>query len=152
MAKQDIKQKVLKWCKEENIFKEDREDPNAKFNIGINFPENIPHGMNVIQPKEREDRILILCGTSVSPGHIEKMKSTAKKELDEFLWDLRFTLGSKAAEFELRFSDGIPDLILITAPIYSDGLTKDKFMATLREVYKSKLFAVWKIQQKFGEI
>ncbi len=151
MVKQDIKQKVLKWCKEENIFREERTDPNTKFNIMINFPANIQHIMNIIQPEEREDQIVILCGTNVSQAHLEKMKSADKKELDEFLWDLRFALVNRPTDFELRYSNNALDIIMITTPIHLDGLTKDKFMATLRDVYKSKLLAVWKIQQKFGE-
>lgn len=146
----NAKQSVLKWCKEERIFREDNKDENAAFNLTINYPVNIPHLMNVVQPKNN-DHVVILCKTDSDPELLKKMKSMVKKELDRFIWDIRFTLGSRPTEFEIRHKDGILESFMITAPIYLDGLTKDRFMSALRDVYKTKLLVIWKIQQKFGE-
>lgn len=149
---QNIKQKVLAWCKEERIFKEEPKDENAKFNFIVNYPERLPHMMNIVQPKERDDRVLILCITNADPALIERMKSTPKKEMDEFMWDVRFALGNRPTEFEIKYSDGVFESYIVTAPIYLDGLSKNAFMTALREVYKSKLLVIWKLQQKFGEV
>ena len=150
MRKQDIKQNIMKWCKEEGIFREERDDPNAKFNFLITYPKDIPHIMNIVQPKEGDDKIIVLCRTDVSPGHLEKMKGKTKRELDEFLWDLRFVLGNRPTEFNLKHSNSILESFMVSATIYLDGLTKDNFITALRNTYKSKLLAIWKIQQKFG--
>jgi hypothetical protein len=38
----------------------------------------------------------------------------------------------------------------VTAPIYRDGLSKDRFIGSLREIHRSKLLGIWKIQE-FGD-
>ena len=35
----------------------------------------------------------------------------------------------------------------MTVPLYRDGLIKDTFMRGLREVHRSKLLGIWKIQE-----
>lgn len=152
MAKENVKQKVLKWCKEEEIFVEEGKDPNSKFNFIIKYPRDINHLMSVVQSKEKKDQVTILCLTNVSPEHLDKMKETAKKEMDEFLWDMRFTLCNRPTEFDLSISKGALRLFAVSASINYDGLTKDRFISAIRDVYKSKLLGVWKIQRKFGEV
>jgi hypothetical protein len=150
MAKKNVKKLVKQWCEEEGIFDEENDDPLSEFNFTINYPIEIQHKMNVLQPADNKDRVVIISGTKFESGAIEKMRNLPREELEELLWDLRFTLGPRPTEFELRRPVDVPESFIITAVIYSDGLTKDRFMTAIRDVYKSKLLASWKIQQRLG--
>jgi hypothetical protein len=147
MAKKDIKKLVKKWCEEEGIFDEENEDSLSEFNFTINYPIDLQHKMNVIQPAD-SSRVVIMSGTRFESEDVERMRSLPAEELDDLMWDLRFTLGSRPTEFDLRRPVDVVESFLITAVIYFDGLTKDRFMTAIRDVYKSKLLASWKIQEK----
>ena len=147
MAVKDIKEMVKKWCEEEGIFDEENEDPLSEFNYTINYPSEIQHKLNVLHPKD-SDRVLIMSGTRFEAQDIEQMRSLPMDELEDLMWELRFTLGPRPTEFDLKRPVDVLESFLITAVIYSDGLTKDRFMTAIRDVYKSKLLASWKIQQR----
>lgn len=146
MAKKDIKKMVKKWCEEEGVFGEENKDSLSEFNFTINYPIELQHKMNVVQPGGG-DRIVIMSGTRFEAEVIEKMQSLPKGKMEELLWEVRFILGSRPTEFELRRPADIVESFLVTTVIYLDGLTKDRFMTAVRDVYKSKLLASWKIQQ-----
>lgn len=150
MAKKDIKKLVKQWCEEEGIFDEENEDPLSDFNFTITYPVEVQNRMNVLQPA-KSNRIVILSGTRFESEDLEKMRNLSKEKLEDLLWDLRFTLGSRPTEFELHLPVDVLESFLVTAVIYLDGLTKDRFMTAIRDVYKSKLLASWKIQQRLGE-
>lgn len=151
MARKDVKKLVRQWCEEEGIFDKEREDPLSEFNFTINYPIDSQHKMNVLQPADNKDRVVIISGTRFESEDVERMRNLPKEELEDLLWDLRFTLGSRPTEFELRRPVDVLESFIITAVIYLDGLTKDRFMTAIREVYKSKLLAFWKIRQRLGE-
>jgi hypothetical protein len=153
MPKQELDELVRKikdWCTDEGIFKNKVPDDNANFHFILNFPPNIPHTIDLIQPKGKEDLIVIVCSTLISPEHLEKIKGLSIKDRMDFLWELKFLLGNRPTQFSMHHPDGILQNLQIVAHIYFDGLTKDRFMKVLGDVYASKLLAVWKIQQKFG--
>jgi hypothetical protein len=51
----------------------------------------------------------------------------------------------------LRRPEDVLESFVITTAIYLDGLTKDRFMTAIGDVYKSKLLASWKLQERLGE-
>ena len=134
-----MKEKVKKWCEEEGIFKEEIEDKNLDFNLGIMFPDE-NHLLNIIKPKER-DCIIVVSRVMIS----SKDQELLKEKREKFLWDLRFTLGNRPTNFSLNVENGILQDFTITYRIYEDGLTKHNFMQAIREVHKSKLLAIWKM-------
>ncbi len=150
MAKKDFKKLVRKWCEEEGLFDEEVEDKNSEFNYVINYPLELEHKINILQPGDSQDKIIVLSGTRFEPETVERMRNLPQKELEDLLWDIRLTLCARPTEFELRRPEdqGAPEVLVITALIYSDGLSKDRLMTAIRDVYKSKLLAVWKIQQR----
>jgi hypothetical protein len=153
MARRDIKKQVRKWFEEEGMFEEDTEDPKSVFNYVVNYPVNIRHKMNVVQPRDGKDKVMVLSGTRFEPEAVERMRGMPAPELDDLLWDLRLSLCARPTEFELSRTreNGAPEAVLISTIIYADGLTKDRLMRAVRDVYKSKLIALWKIQQRTGK-
>ncbi len=138
-----MKEKVKKWCEEEEIFREEVKDPNSEFNFAINFPDS-NHVLNVVQPKGK-DYIFIISRTVVTSEDQKKLKEKTKDKYEEFLWDLRFTLANRPTQFNLTITNEMLQDFTITYRIYEDGLTKHSFMQAIREVHKSKLLAIWKM-------
>ena len=153
MARRDVKKQVRKWFEEEDMFEDEVDDPKSVFNYVINYPVNIQHRMNVIQPKDGKDKVMVLSGARFEPETVERMRGMPGPELEDLMWDLRLTLCARPTEFELSRGkeNGAPEAVLISTLIYSDGLTKDRLMGAVRDVYKSKLIALWKIRQRTGK-
>ena len=151
MAKKNIKKMVKKWCEEEGIFDEENEDPLSEFNFTItSTPIKVQHKMNVIQPAN-SSKVVIMSGTRFESEDIEKMRSLPMKKFGDLMWELRFTLGSMPPDFNLGIPEDVLESFVITTAIYLDGLTKDRFMTAIGDVYKSKLLASWKLQKRLGE-
>jgi hypothetical protein len=147
----DVKNKIVKWCTNEGIFKKYlKDDEKANFHLLLHYPENSNNPIDVVQPKDKDDVIVIGAGTQVSPQHVNEIKKLSSDKKMELIQELRMLLGPRPTEFELKHPNEILELFVITSPIYFDGLTKDRFMSTIREVFKSKLIGIWKIQEKLG--
>jgi hypothetical protein len=147
---EEVRDQIRKWCDEEGIFDSEKKDPLSDFNFVVNFPVELEHKINILKPGNSVDRVVIVSGMRLDEEVVRKLEELPESELEEFLWDLRFTLGNRPTEFELRRPKKAPEAIIVTSSIYFDGLTKDRLMTTLREVYKSKLLATWKIRKKVG--
>lgn len=141
---------IQNWIVEENLFKEKIFDENANFHYVIEFPQgNI---MDIVQPKGKDDLLVIVCGTQVSPEHVQLMNGASAKDRENFIFELRFKLNMFESDFQLDVSN---DLILgqfiIQDSIYSDGLSKNELMKSLRRIFKSKMTCVWLIEKEFGQ-
>lgn len=146
----ELEEKIQKWCADEGIFKERIPDDTANFHFILNYPKNIPNPMDIMQPKGKDDLIIIGAGTGISPEHLSKIKALTPKAQEEFLWDFMFMLGNRPTEFHLQMPSGILEMFVASTEIFSDGLTKDRLMRAINEVYKSKLLGIWLIQRRFG--
>lgn len=152
MIKEDVKTKVRKWCEEEGLFDEEIEDPQAVFNYAINYPKGLNHKINIIQPKKGDDKVIVLSGSRFESRIVSELRNISREELDDLLWDIRISLCSRPTEFELKISEdsAVPESLFVNYPIFLDGLTKHRLMTAIRDVYKSKLLAFWKIRQRIG--
>ncbi len=145
-----IKDMIEKWTNEEGIFKEEKFNDMAYFHFIVEYPEK--RHVNIFQPKERNDSILILSGINLDEEFMKRLNKLDKKERQDFMWDLRLGLLFRDDQFRI-----VPDVeriqrIQFTRPIYYDELTKGKLMNALNDNFKSFLFVMWKFQQKFGEL
>ena len=114
-------EQVKEWLMEEDMIREKIYDENANFHYIINFPNN--NAMDVIQPRDKEDVILIGCATEVSQVEQDMIKNTDKAINQEFIWNVRFSLNEMLLDFELEHPDDQLKRFIITEDIFSDGLT-----------------------------
>ena len=147
MAKK-IGDQVQKWLSDAGMFRQKVPDDNTSFHFIINYPEE--NVMDVIQPKGSLDLVVIGCATNVSPEHSEEMKKLSSKKKEEFIWEFRYMLNSKGVDFQLQHPNNILENFLVTAEIYEDGLSKDRLISIVKQVFRAKIECVWKIQQAFG--
>lgn len=139
---------VQKWLSDVGMFRQKVPDDGTNFHFIINYPED--NVMDVIQPKEAPDVLVIGCATNVAPEHTDEMKLISDSKKEDFIWDLRFMLNSRDVDFQLDHPNNVLESFLITTEIYEDGLSKDRLILAIKTVFRGKIQCVWKIQQKFG--
>ena len=144
----DMQERIRGWLGEEKVLVEEVRDEGSRFRFLIMFPRD--HYMEVVQPLETKDLVIILSPTSVSPGHREIMERARPEHRAEFIWALRFVMNTFAVEFEMEHPENILQKFTITDLIYEDGLTKDRLMASIRKVWKANLQVIWILQKEFG--
>jgi hypothetical protein len=143
-----IENKVQKWLSDEGFFRQKVADDNTNFHFIINYPEG--HVLDVIQPKRKDDLIIIGCATNVSPEHLSKIRELPDDKKEKFIWDFRFLLNGQFVDFQLEHPNNVLQSFVITEEIYEDGLSKDRLISTVKKIFRAKLQGIWKIQKKFG--
>jgi hypothetical protein len=107
--------------------------------------------VNVIQPNNREDMIVILSTIRLADVHQRALQAMPRKDREKFIWNMRYSLLFQDANFQMEPGGTELTTIQFTREIYYDGLTKNKLMEALRSNFKSELFVVWKFQETFGD-
>lgn len=140
--------KLKNWIVDEDMFVCKIHDASSNFNYQINYQGMI---MNVIQPKVNDDVLVIVCSSEVSSVHSEWMTNKTLEYRNEFLYDFKFKINSFDVEFDLDIDESNLMLkgFIIQDVIYSDGLTKDSFMKSLRRINSCRLSCVWTIEKYF---
>ena len=143
-------EQVRNWLMEEDIIREKIYDENANFHNLINFPNN--NTMDIINPKSKEDVLIIGCATEVSQEEQRIIKSSPKDMNQEFIWKIRFSLNEMFLDFELEHPNDQLTRFIITEDIFEDGLTKHVLIKTIKKVFKGKLQCIWILGKTYGSI
>ncbi len=143
-------EQVRNWLLEEDILREKIYDENANFHYLINFPNN--NTMDIINPKSKEDVLIIGCATEVSQEEQRIIKSSPKDMNQEFIWKIRFSLNEMLLDFELEHPNDQLTRFIITEDIFEDGLTKHTLIKTIKKVFKGKLQCIWILGKTYGSI
>jgi hypothetical protein len=139
---------IQNWLAEEGMFKKEIPDDNSNFHFVINYPEN--HIIDLIQPKGKDDMILIGCATEIDPTQINLIKQSSNKDKQNFIWDIRLLLNNFLLDFELEHPNDILQRFVITDEIYEDGLSKNNLINIIKKVFKGKLQCIWKLNRTFN--
>lgn len=143
-------EQVRNWLMEEDMLRERIYDENANFHYIINFPSN--NTMDIINPKTKEDVLIIGCATEVSQEEQEIIKSTSKDINQEFIWNVRFSLNEMLLDFELEHPNDQLTRFIITEDIFEDGLSKHVLIKSIKKVFKGKLQCIWILGKTYGSI
>jgi len=146
-----IMRRVKEWLVEEGMYKDKVVDDQATYHFVVVFPQNSNRTADIIQPKEREDLLVIASGVGLIKEYYEALKDMPKSERENLLWDMRFQLLFRESDFQMIPNAEDLQKIQFTRPIHFDGLTKNTLIECLREDYKCNLFIIWKMKQVFGE-
>ncbi len=145
-----IDEKVIKkWLVEEGLFKEQISDETSNFHFLINYPDE--HVLDLIQPKHKEDMVLIGCASEIAPEQLLLIRDSSNKKRENFIWEIRFALNQFLLDFELEHPDNVLSRFVISEEIYEDGLTKNSLILSIKKVFKGKLQCIWITGKTFGE-
>ena len=148
----EMSRTIMNWLSEEGVYKDKVVDDNAIFHYLAEFPQGSGRIIELMQPKNREDLILIGNGLTFSPEHVKKLNELEKEEKSEFLWDIKFGLLFRKSGFNITPNLDNPEKIQFTREIYYSGLNKNILMEAMRENHLCNLFVIWMFNKKFGDI
>ncbi|MDI6810408.1 MAG: DUF2299 family protein [archaeon] len=148
----EVMRNVREWLVEEGMYKDKIVDDKATYHFVIEMPPNSGRVAHIVQPKEREDLLVIASAIELAKEHYEAFKAISDSERKDLLWDMRFQLLFRESDFRMIPSGEDLKKIEFTRPLHFDGLTKTKLVECLREDYKCNLFIIWKMKQLFGEV
>lgn len=145
-----IEEKQIRdWLVEEGLLKEQIPDETANFHFLVNYPDE--HILDLIQPKHKEDMILIGCASEIAPEQVAIIKESSEKKKEKFIWDIRFALNQFLLDFELEHPDNVLQRFVISEEMYEDGITKHNLIMAIKKVFKGKLQCIWITGKAFGE-
>lgn len=148
----EMSRTIRNWLSDEGIYKDKLTDDKAHFHFIAEFPQGSGRGIDIIQPKNRDDLILVGNGLMIAQEHSDKLKELAVLEKTEFLWDIRFGLLFRESGFNMLPDGTNPKTVQFTREIHYDGLNKNKLMEVIRENLRCNLFVMWKFNKQFGEV
>lgn len=143
--------KIIGWLSQESLFKERVLEENLSFHLAAEFPARSKRHVNIIQPKGRDDVVIIFSRIKLADVHKKALQAMPQNVRERLLWEMRYALLFQESSFEMEPPGGDLESIRFSREIYYDGLTKNNLMEALRENLKCELFIVWKFQEIFGE-
>ena len=145
----NYEKKVEELCLREGITLRRVQNDMANFQLNLQFP-NPQSNINVVQPKGKDDMIIIGAIIEIAETHRKSLQALEAKKREEFIWNLRLTLAKGNVEFELKHPDNILEFVRVHKFLFEDGFSKNAFMNALFDVNRSKLLVIWFIQKEFG--
>ncbi|MFQ6050336.1 MAG: DUF2299 domain-containing protein [Candidatus Hydrothermarchaeota archaeon] len=146
----NVKDKIKEWLEKEGFFVEETDNENTLFNFILEYPINSGRKVLILQPKDKEDSIQVICDLVISEKHRKNLKNMEKMSREKFFWELRYGLLAREGFFQLIPNEDDLRLIRVRQNIYYDSLTKGKLMETLLENHKCTTFVIWKFAENFG--
>jgi len=140
---------IRDWLVEEGLLKEQIPDETANFHFLVNYPDE--HVLDLIQPKHKDDMILIGCASEIAPEQVAVIRESSEKKKENFIWDIRFSLNQFLLDFELEHPDNVLQRFVISEEMYEDNITKHSLIMTIKKVFKGKLQCIWITGKAFGE-
>lgn len=142
-----IEEDIQNFLIDEGLFKQKIQDENANFHFIIEYPQN--NAMDLIQPKGKDD-LIIGCATEISKEQIPMIESAKENVKKDFLWEIRIGINNFLLDFELYHPNDVLEKFIISDQIFTDGLTKDRFMTVLKTIFKAKLYCIWMLDKTFS--
>ena len=152
-------QQIQAWMKQERLTVKVQQDPRAEAHFLIKYPAgNQGHMFAVVVPKGR-DLVAISSMTRVDKGQQKEMAKHMEEDREEWLeWvhEARLQLIRSTVDWGIHMCHtgkekaGPLQAFNVSLPIWFDGLTKNQFMHTLRNLWLAKLGVIHEIKYSYG--
>lgn len=146
-----MEDKVKQWLMDSCIYKDMVIDETANFHFLAEYPERSGNLIDIINPKNRLDTLLLVTNVTIDPSHRTALAALPPTKRQEFVEDLMKTLIFQPVGFIATPDMNMPEKIQLVKDLYQDGLTKTGMMEALGWVNRSITFIVWKFKHNFGE-
>jgi len=147
----ETRDKIKAWLVQEGLFKAEDQPENLYFQLAAEFPAQSGRHLSIIQPKNREDMIVVFSRIRLADSHQKALAAMPPKDRDRLIWKMRYDLLFQDSSFEMEPGGGDLQSLRFTREIYYDGLTKNNLMEAVRDNFKCELYVVWKFQEIFGD-
>lgn len=146
-----MKERIERWLKEEDKFKDYEDHENCNWVIVANPSKAQPATLRVVNPTPSPNQILIIAGQKISAEIQEFLRKMTNSQREEILLNIRMEMNRRRVEFKMNHPEGVLNEVQIQYVIYKDGLTQNEFFKGMREVYKSSLQLRWLLQKYLGK-
>lgn len=160
MRPDDMVDLVKQWLEEERLQPKAQNDPRAYAHFLVRYPAGPQgHMFAVILPKGR-DLVAINSMTRVDGGQQDEMKKHMEEDSDdwkEWVHESRLQLIRSGVDWGIHMGHkgeekpGPMQAFNVSLPIWSDGLTKNEFMHSLRKLWLAKLTLIHEIKFAYGQ-
>jgi hypothetical protein len=147
----ELAARVKSWLEKEGILKDEVENEKAEFHFIVNFPRGSKYISEVIKPKDR-DYIIVGSSIQLAEEHYKALHSLPKAEKEALLWQWRFDLLFRDAEFRMVPSAQELKGLEFTRSLYEEEVTRVTLIGALREIFKCKLYIIWRVAQLMGRV
>ncbi len=152
MAQKDIdamERQLRNWLSEEGRYKDKVKDDDAHFHLIIEVPQGSGRQVHVVQPKTRDDLVVVGSMLNLPEEVLTALKALPKKKREGFWWDIKFAILFQRTSFKMEPSQN-PTSIEFTTTIHYDGMSKDALEKALDTDFRCTLLIIWKFQERFG--
>ncbi len=152
--KSEMAERVWTWLSDEGWAIQKQSDPKAHFNYLVEVLSGV--SLNVIQPMEGgSDKVVVASNYDIDQSDMSYLRGLDPAGRDRFLWDLKILLTQVGIQFNMVGATGEPDgedpaRIVVLAPAWFDGLTKNVFMHTVDIVKNGLLLVGWTFARAKG--
>ncbi len=141
-----VKEKIKAWLEEAEILREEIEDEKADFHFVVEFPLGSGQSCEIVNPKNKD---IVIFGSRLvlAEAHYKALHSLPKAQKFNLLWQIRFDLLFREPEFRILPNAEEFKSIEFTKALYHEEINKPAVFKALREIYRCKLYIIWKMAQ-----
>ncbi len=141
------------WLQDLALTAVRRTDAASNWAVEFSIAGPNPLVLSAVNPKSVPRAVMLVCGMSAAPEHVEAFKNIDENARKDFWQRLRGTLNREYVEFQI---DGVPTsecpkMLRVTALRFDDGLTLDSFARSISSVCKACADAVALFTDRLGE-
>ena len=140
---------IREWLGEEGLFRERVKDDDSNFHFIVEYPEG--NSIDLIQPRGKEDILIIGCATNISPEHVAFLKKSKPEEKQKLIWDFKFTINQMLLDFQIDHPNNEIKTFIISDELYEDRLTKHKLIFKIKKIFKCKLQCMLLVEKMLSD-
>ncbi len=145
---EEAKDKISAWLREEGSVFELKKDTKRQFHIV--FTDIAGRSYNVYQPPKKHDKVVISGKVVLSERHRKGLQSLPQRIRARWLVDLRQALLYGGLNFGFFPSFSSIDTIIVRKPLWYDGITKNEFMQSVRQVNAGVALTLLRLRRRLG--
>ncbi len=141
------------WLHDLAIAATRRTDAASNWALEFTVAGPSPLVLSAVNPKSVPRAVMLVCGMSAAPAHIEAFNTLPDSARKEFWQQLRITLNREYVEFQVEGNvpTECPKTLRVTAIRFDDGLTLDSFARSISSVCKACGDAVAHFTDRLGD-
>ena len=144
---EELKALVEKWLNEMDVKVESIQEPNLSFNFLVTDPQG--KTVQVCQPLRQTDVVVMQTGFEFPEQYLKRLSTQDASARNGLLWDLYFAVLDTQLAFEMKGTP--PKSVVLRTEIYSDALTKDRFVHEFTRIRRGLLKVQWTVERELNK-
>ena len=156
-APEGLRDKILSWIAEDEFNASiESPPPGAPLDWVIRATSHVPVQANVIvqKPKGKDNIVIVSLGVVVSDHHYRRLLEMKEKERARAVFELIRSLNLMCPDCIVIIQPSIVDVqrILVTRALYTESLTREKLLSTIRIMVNMFALISLDLTTRFGPL